>query len=107
MSPANAKVRRILHIKFTFPGADPAQLRAMLDAAMPYLKMFGGVSVRLLQNVDDPARFIQEIEYESAETIEVNRQRIASDPRLQQYLQMWRTMLPGTTEIDVYSDVAA
>ena len=30
MSNAEQKVRRILHIKFTFPGADPAQLRAIL-----------------------------------------------------------------------------
>ena len=103
MSNGEPKVRRILHVRFTFPGANPSQLRAMLNAATPYLKMFGGTGVRLLQNVDDLGRYIQEIEYESAEAVEINRQRIASDPRLQQYLQMWRMM--GAAEIDVYRDV--
>ena len=31
--------------------------------------------VRPLQNVDDPGRFIHEIEYDTHEVIEVNRQR--------------------------------
>jgi hypothetical protein len=100
-------VRRIVHIKFAFTGADPAHLRTMLEAATPYLKMFGGTSVVLLQNVDDPARFIQVIEYETSEAIEINRQRLASNARLQTYLQAWRAMLPGGVEIDVYRDVAA
>jgi hypothetical protein len=37
--------------------------------------------------------------------METNRQRIASDPRLQTYLQAWRAMLPGGIEIDVFKDV--
>ena len=60
---------------------------------------------RLLQNVDDPARFVQEIEYELPEVVEFNRQRVASDPRVQAYLQTWRSMLPGGIEIDVYQEI--
>jgi DNA/RNA-binding domain of Phe-tRNA-synthetase-like protein len=101
----DAKVRRILHIRFALPGVDAAHLQAILNASTPFLKMIGGTGVRLLQNVDDPARYVQEIEYESAESIEVNRQRIASDPHLQQYLQAWRAI--GASEVDVYRDVAA
>ena len=104
MSAANGKVRRIVQIRFSFPSADPRQLKTLLDAATPYLKMFGSTSVRLLQNVEDPSRFIQEIEYEAAEAIETNRQRLASDPKLQLYLQAWRSL--GATEVDVYRDVA-
>jgi hypothetical protein len=37
--------------------------------------------------------------------MEVNRQRIASDPRFQGFLQAWRAMLPGALEIDVYQVV--
>ena len=59
---------------------------------------------RLLKNVDDPARFIHEIEYESHEVIELNRQRVASDPRVQAYLQTWRSLFPGGVEIDVYQE---
>ena len=63
------------------------------------------LEVRLLQNVDDPAKFIQEIEYEAHEDWEFNRQKLASDLRMQTYLQAWRTMLPGAPEIDVYQEV--
>jgi hypothetical protein len=54
--------------------------------------------------VDDPARFIHEIEYDTHEVIEINRQRVASDPRVQAYLQTWRSLLPGSVEIDVYRE---
>jgi hypothetical protein len=61
--------------------------------------------VRLLQNVDDPSKFVQIIDYEAVEDWELNRQRIASDPRMQVYLQTWRTMFPGVLEIDVFQEV--
>ena len=32
------------------------------------------------------------------------RQRVASDPRVQAYLQTWRSLLPGSIEIDVYQE---
>jgi hypothetical protein len=67
--------------------------------------MLGGTEVHLLQNVDDPGKFIQVIEYETPEEVETNRQRIASDPRMQMYLQTWRSMLPGGVEIDVFKEV--
>lgn len=97
------KVRRTLQFKFTLPGADSAHIVSMLKAAAPFYDVFGGRS-RLLQNVDDPARFIHEIEYELPEAIEINRQRVASDPRVQAYLQAWRAMLPGGIELDVYQE---
>jgi hypothetical protein len=77
-----------------------------VKASAPFLEVFGSKGVRLLQNVDDPARFIQVIDYETHESMELNRQRIASDPRVQTYLQTWRAILPGAVEIDVYQDVA-
>ena len=63
-----------------------------------------GAKVRLLRNVDDPKRFIQEIDYETPEEIETNRQKIASDPTVQAYLQTWRAMFPGAIEIDVFNE---
>lgn len=104
MGDGDGTTRRTVHLKFTLPGADPAQLLAVMNAAAPFYQFFGARH-RLLQNVDDPARFIQVIEYEAPTSLEVNRQRIASDPHLQVYLQAWRTMLPGAVEIDVYRDV--
>ena len=105
MAEGGSKVVRTLHFKFTLPGGDPAQLSAMIKSAQPFYDFFGTMRMRLLHNVDDPGRFIQVIEYEADESVEVNRQRIASDVRLQGFLQTWRAMLPGAIEVDVYQEV--
>jgi hypothetical protein len=105
MSDEEAKVRRTLHMRFTLPAGDSARLAATVKAAAPFYQMFGNAKVRLLQNVDDPAKFIQEIEYEAREDWELSRQRIAGDTRVQVYLQTWRTMFPGAIEIDVFQEV--
>ena len=104
MTNGSGKIRRTLHFKFTIAGATE-QVIAMIKSAAPLYQMFGDAQVRLLQNVDDPGRFLQEIEYDAPEAIELNRQKIASDPALQAYLQAWRTMFPGAVEVDVYREL--
>jgi hypothetical protein len=99
------KVFRILQLKFTLPTADPAQFVSFIKATEPYYELFGGKQVRLLQNVDQPAQFIQIIDYEIHESFETNRQQIAGDPRLQAFLQAWRSMFPGTVEVDIFREV--
>jgi hypothetical protein len=103
MANGDKKVRRTLHFKFTITGASE-QVIAMLKGAAPLYQMFSNAQVRLLQNVDDPSRFIQVIDYEAPEAMEANRQQIASDPRVQTLLQGWRTMFPAGVEVDVYKD---
>ena len=103
MTNNDAKVPRTLHFKFTLAGA-PDQMVAMIKSAAPLYQMFGDARVRLLQNVDDPNRYLQEIEYEVPQSMELNRQQIAGDPRVLVYLQTWRAMFPGTIEIDVYKE---
>jgi hypothetical protein len=105
MSEKDPTVRRTLQLRFTLPAGDPGQIAAMIKAAAPFYQMFGNAQVRLLQNVDDPAKFVQEIEYDAHEGWELNRQRIATDLRMQAYLQAWRVMMPGAPEIDVYQEV--
>ncbi len=105
MAAGESKVIRTLHLRFTMPAADPAQLSALIKSAKPFYEFFGTTRVRLMQNVDDPARFIQVIDYEADEALELNRQRIASDPRLQGFIQAWRAMLPGAVEVDVFQEV--
>ena len=103
--PEARTVRRTLQFKFTLPNADSGHILSMVKAATPFWEAFGGARIRLLQNVDDPARFIQEIEYDTHEALELNRQRLASDPRFQAYVQTWRQLLGGALEIDVYETV--
>lgn len=103
MAGEDSKVRRILHFRFTMPDVAPEML-AMMKSTAPFFQMFGNAKVRLLRNADDPKRFIQEIDYETPEALETNRQKIASDPSVQAYLMTWRTMFPGSVEIDVYDE---
>ena len=105
MSNQEPTVRRTLQFRFTLPVADSTQLVAMIKAATPFYQIFGNAEVRLLQNVDDPTKFVQEIEYDAREDWEQSRQRIASDPRVQVYFQTWRSMFPGALEMDVYQVV--
>lgn len=95
------KIRRTLHFRFTLAGASE-QMIAMIKSSAPLYQMFTDAKVRLLQNVDDPSRFLQEIEYDAPESMELNRQQLASDPRVQTYLMAWRSMFPGGVEIEVF-----
>ena len=102
---SDPKVRRVLHVRFTMPNTDATHISAMVKAAAPFYQAFGDMRVRLLQNADDPAKFTHEIEYDAPEALEINRQTIASDLRVQAYLQAWRTMFPGTVEVEVYKEI--
>jgi hypothetical protein len=98
------KVRRFLHFKFSLPSADSAQLFSLMKNTEPYNTIFGEMRVRFLQNADDPTKIIQIVEYEAPESLEANRQTLASDPRVQAYLQVWRAMVPNV-EVDVYREI--
>lgn len=104
MTDSANKVRRTLMLKFTAPSADPKQLQAMVQAGKPFYEFFGCKEVRLLQNVDDPARFTQIIEYETDAGVEINRQQLASDARWQASLMMWRSVVSGSVDVEVYRD---
>ena len=106
MAKTPGKITRTLHLKFTAPSADPKQLLAMAEAAKPFYEFFGGKGMRLLQNVDDKGRYVQVIEYETDADIETSRQKLASDARLQTYLQAWRAIGVGV-EMEIFSDVAS
>jgi len=103
MAEPAPKIRRTLHFRFIIPGATD-QMVALIKSSAPLYQMFGDAKVRLLQNVDDPSRFLQEIEYDAPAAMELNRQQLATDPRVQTYLQAWRAMFPGSIEIDVFKD---
>jgi hypothetical protein len=105
MADQISTVRRTLHLRLRAPGVDPSQLLSLMKAAIPFYEAMGGHRIRVLRNVDDPSRFLQEIEYDTPAALELNRQRIASDPTMQAYLQTWRMLLAGAVEIDVYEDV--
>lgn len=102
--PETDKVRRVLQMKARALG-DPKQMLALMQAATPFYRALGSANFRVLQNVDDPAQFVIEIEYEADAALELNRQKVASDPMIRTFLQGWKQMLAGSADMDVYEDV--
>lgn len=106
MAGEAAKTKRILYIKLRTPSADAtALLASMMKNALPLYQSFGDAKVRLLRNVDDQTQFLQVIEYQTEQAFELNRQKLASDPMIQNYLRTWRALFPGAVETDVYEDL--
>jgi hypothetical protein len=105
MAGEDGNVRRVLQLRIRALG-DPGQFLALMKSATPFYQALGGRRFRFLRNVDDPALFLVEIEYEAHAALELNRQKVASDPMVRSFLQGWRTMLAGSAEFDVYEDVS-
>ena len=104
MGEAPERVKRVLHMKLRALG-DPNQMLVLMQGAVPFWRVLGSANIRMLQNVDDPAQFLVEVEYEADAALELNRQKVASDPMMRTYLQGWRQMLAGSADMDVYQDV--
>jgi hypothetical protein len=97
-------LRRVLQIKMRALG-DPGQVLALINSAGPFYRTLGGASFRVLQNVDDRAQILVEIEYAAHAALELNRHKLASDPMVRTFLQGWRAILAGSADMDVYEDV--
>jgi hypothetical protein len=104
MAGDDGTLRRVLQLKIRVLG-DAGQFLALMQSASPFYEALGGNRFRFLRNVDDPAQLLVEIEYEAHAGLELNRQKVASDPMVRSFLQGWRTMLAGSAEVDVYEDV--
>jgi hypothetical protein len=105
MAGDGGNVQRVLQFRVR-PVGDVGQFLALMKSATPFYQAFGGRRFRFLRNVDDPAQLLVEIEYETHAGLEVNRQKVASDPMVRAFLQGWRAMLAGNAEVDVYEDVS-
>jgi hypothetical protein len=105
MADGTDRVKRVLHVKLRALG-DPKQMLALVQSATPFYRAFGSTRIRTLQNVDDPAQLLIEIEYEANAGLELNRQKVASDPMMRSFLTGWKQMLAGSADMDVYEDVS-
>jgi hypothetical protein len=103
-SEENGNVQRVLQLRIRALG-DPLQFLALMKSATPFYQALGGRRFRFLRNVDEPAQLVVEIEYEAHAGLELNRQKVASDPMVRTFLQGWRTMLAGNADIEVFEDV--
>ena len=101
---AESNLKRVLQIKMRALG-DADQVLPLIRSAAPFYKTLGGTGFRVLQNVDDPAHLTIEIEYAADAALELNRQKLASDPMVRAFLQSWRAILAGSADMEVYQDV--
>ena len=97
-------LQRVLQLKIRVVG-DAGQFLALMQSATPFYQALGGKRFRFLRNVDDPAQLLVEIEYAAHAALELNRQKVASDPMVRTFLQGWRAILAGSADMDVYEDV--
>jgi len=104
MVETHGDVRRVLQIRLRALG-DPMQVLALIRSAAPFYKTMGGAGFRILQNVDEPAQLLVEIEYEANAALELSRQKLAGDPMVRTFLQSWRAILQGSADMEVYEDV--
>ena len=104
MAGDDETLQRVVQLKIRVLG-DAAQFLALMQSATPFYQALGGQRFRFLRNVDDPAQLLVEVEYEAHAGLEINRQKVASEPMVRTFLQGWRTMLAGSAELDVYEDV--
>lgn len=104
MAAEQETLHRVLQMKVRALG-EPAQVLSLIKSTAAFYRALGGTQVRYLQNVDDPAQFVIEVEYEANAALELNRQKISSDPMVRSFLQGWRTLLAGSAEMDVFQDV--
>lgn len=101
------KVRRILLTKIKLPAPEAiGSLSMMMHSAKPFVAAMGNPEMRLLRNVDDPTELVQIVEYDAEHAVELNRQKLASDPMTRNFVQAWRTLFPGGVTMDVYEDVS-
>ncbi|HTM73742.1 MAG TPA: hypothetical protein VL198_10970 [Pseudolabrys sp.] len=107
MADEPMKLRRTLLLRLKAPTPDAAKmLGAMMQNTAAMYKTFGDAKVRLLRNADDQTQFLQIIEFQADQAIERSRQKMASDPAMQNFLQAWRSMFPGAADAEVYEDIA-
>ena len=104
MAETPSDVKRVLQIRMRALG-DPAQVITLIRSAGPFYRTIGGTGFRVLQNVDEPAQLVIEIEYGAAAALELSRHKLASDPMVRTFLQGWRTILAGSADMEVYQDV--
>lgn len=104
MGEPEGKVERVLQIRLRALG-DPAHVLALIRSAAPFYRGMGAAKFRVLQNVDDRAQLAIEIEYAADAALELNRQKVASDPMVRNFLQGWKAILAGNADMDVYEDV--
>lgn len=96
---------RVLHLRIKTRDGKADALFTFLKDAMLFYTSPGGIQIRLFRDVTDQNRFIEIVEYESVNAFEKDQCRVECDPRMRDYLQVWRSLLAEKVEVEIYEDV--
>lgn len=81
-----------------------ADLEAFLVRARPVYEQPGGIRTRLQWSLDDPAVFVEIMEYVDRATYDADQLRVEQDPTMRALLAEWRTHLDGPPRVVAYTE---
>lgn len=103
MDPAG---RIDLHLRCRVVPGRRADFVDFLREAIPFYEAPGGITVRLLQDLDDDHRFIELVHYSDEAAYRRDQGRVANDPTMKAYLARWRSLLAESAGVEVYRLIA-
>jgi quinol monooxygenase YgiN len=95
----------VLHLAGRVPDGGRPALEAFLAEARPFYESPGGIRVRLRWDRDDPARFLEIMEYADESAYLADQERVESDPTMRAWLTRWHALLAGPVDVSVWDDV--
>lgn len=96
-----------LHLRIRVIPGKRDDFLAFLSDAIPFYEAPGGIRIRVLQESQDPDRFIEVVEYRDQEAYERDQIRVESDPAMKERLARWHALLAGPVEVETYRVLAA
>ena len=96
----------VLHLRIRARDGQREPLLQFLAEARPFYESPGGITMRVFQHHSDDHAFIEVFEYDSEETFKRDERRVATDPKMKQVLELWRSLLEGPPVVEVYRDVS-
>lgn len=96
---------KVILLTFTTPVHHHAALYSLLRRAIAFYEAPGGIHIRLFRSTADLSRFVEVVEYTSAEAWEKDQKRVNDDPQMQSFLAQWRALHAGEVTVDVYDDI--
>ncbi len=98
--------KRFLHLRIFIPLAKQPEFLTFLKKAKPFYEKPGGISVQLYQEINNPEKFIEVIEYDSQEIFNEDQLRVENDNEMKVYLEQWRTILSESIEVEYYNNIS-
>lgn len=95
-----------LHLHIRVPQTNRAAFLAFLREAIPVYESPGDIRIRLIEDVRDPERFIEIVEYATRAAYDADQHRVATDPAMRSYLDRWRTLLAAPPTVEAFSEVS-